>query len=273
MGAQPGGEAAAEAGATAIARARIDDDLNAPPARREGGRMRPGARVPRLDPAERPHSFGGPNDETVRSLGSLQIANRYFGGARSILSPVCRLLRGRPPGTVRLLDVGCGGADVARALAGWARRRAVSLRITAVDQDPVVAAHAAAACRSWPEIRVVRADATRLPFAEQSVDIVMSSMLLHYFGLAEAAALLGHWRRLATRAVVVADVHRHWFPCVAIDVLGRISSHPLFREGHGRTVRRGFTADELRGLGRQAGFTRTRVRRHVPFRLSLVGLP
>jgi len=168
--------------------------------------------------------------------------------------------------------VGCGDADVARALAGWARRHGLHLRITAADQDPVVVARATRACRSWPEIRVVRADAAQLPFPDRSFDYVVSSMLLHYFGLAEAAGLLGRWRALATRAVVVADLHRHWFPCAAISLLGRLSQSPLFREGHGRTVRRGFTPGELRRVGGQAGFLRMRVRRHVPFRLSLVGL-
>ena len=234
--------------------------------------MRPRPWLPRLEPDDRPHHFGGPRDETVRSLDNLRVANRYFGGTRSILRPVCDLLGSCPAGFVRVLDVGCGGADVPRALAGWARRRALRLHITAVDQDPVAVARAAAACRSWPEIRVVRGDAARLPFTERSFDYVVSSMLLHYFGLAEAVALLRAWRSLATRAVVVADVQRHWFPCAAISLLGRLSRHPLFREGHGHTVRRGFTPGELGRLGAQAGFARMRVRHHVPFRLSLVGV-
>jgi SAM-dependent methyltransferase len=234
--------------------------------------MSPRAWPPRLEPQDRPHRFGGPRGETIQSLDDLRVANRYFGGARSILRPLGALLRSRPPGTVRVLDVGCGSADVPRALAGWARRRAVPLQITAVDRDAVVVAQAALACRSWPEIRVVQADARRLPFADGGFHYVVSSMLLHYFGLAEASAILVQWRRLATRAVVVADVRRHWFPCAAITVLGRVSRHPLFRAGHGLTVRRGFTPGELGRLGGQAGFMRVRVRCHVPFRLSLVGL-
>lgn len=233
--------------------------------------MGPGARLPRLEPGDRPHHFGGPGDETVRSLENLKVANRYFGGTRSVLRPLCHLLRSSPAGFVRVLDVGCGGADVPLALAGWARRHALRLHITAVDQDPTVVARATAACRPWPEIRVVRADAARLPFGDGAFDYVTSSMLLHYFALAEAAGLLRTWRRLATRAVVVADVQRHWIPCAAISVLGRLSRNPLFREGHGHTVRRGFTPGELGRLGGQAGFVRVRVRRHVPFRLSLVG--
>lgn len=233
--------------------------------------MRPRAWLPRLEPDERPHRFGGPGAETVRSLEALRVANRYLGGAHSVLRPLRALLRSGPAGVVRVLDVGCGGADVPRALAGWARRRGVPVQIIAVDRDPVVVARAAAACRAWPEIRIAQADATRLPFADRSFDYVTSSMLLHYFGLAEAAAVLTGWQRLALRAVVVADVRRHWFPCAAIDLLGRVSRHGLFREGHRDTVRRGFTPGELGGLGEQAGFARVRVRRHVPFRLSLVG--
>jgi SAM-dependent methyltransferase len=229
-------------------------------------------RLPRLEPRDLPHRFGGPDGATGQSLDSLRIANRYFGGARSILRPLCGLLRSRPAGAdIRILDVGCGGADVPRALVGWARRHGVRVRVTAVDENAVVVGRARLACRPWPEIHVVRADATRLPFSEGSFDYVISSMLLHYFGLAEAAALLAAWRRLATRAVVVADVQRHWLPCLAIDLLGRVSASPLFREAHGRTVRRGFTPGELRHLAGQAGFARTRVRRHAPFRLSLVG--
>jgi hypothetical protein len=95
---------------------------------------------------------------------------------------------------------------------------------------------------------------------------------LEDIALAEAAGLLRSRRRLATRAVAVADVHRHWIPCAPISLLGPLSNNPLFRAGHGHTDRRGFTPGELGRLGGRAGFMRVRVRRHVPFRPSLVGL-
>lgn len=44
------------------------------------------------------------------------------------------LLDSRTP--VRLLDVGCGGGDVARALARWAERDNLHLEVTGIDPDP-----------------------------------------------------------------------------------------------------------------------------------------
>jgi SAM-dependent methyltransferase len=140
------------------------------------------------------------------------------------------------------------------------------MRITAVDQDPVVVARAAAECRSWPEIRVVRANATRLRFADRSFDFV-TSMLLHYFGLAEAAGVLAAWRRRPPGPSSWPTCGGTGFsaqppPCWAASRAIRSSAR--------RTVTR---SDVVLGrLGGQAGFARMRVRRHAPFRRSLVGL-
>ena len=225
----------------------------------------------RLEPSERPHTFGGPGGRTVQSLDNLRVANRYFGGASSVLRPLGALLETRRPGVVRVLDVGCGSGDIARALVARARAAGVRLRVVAVDADPLVVGHAAAACRDWPEIDVVRADARQPPFADKAFDYVIASMLLHYFDFGEAERLLDTWRRLAAAAVIAADVERHWLPYLAIRILGQVSSSPLFDEGHRRTIRRGFTTVELSQLGSRAGFAHVRVSRQFPYRLCFVG--
>jgi ubiquinone/menaquinone biosynthesis C-methylase UbiE len=225
----------------------------------------------RLRRLEHPHSFGGPDGATVRSLGNLHVANRRFGGARSILGSLGGVLAARRGGTVRVLDIGCGSGDIARALTVSAHAAGVRVRAVGVDADPVVVGLAEAACRPWPDIEIVHADARSLPFRQKSFDCVIASMLLHYFSFGEAARLLDAWRRLATVAVLVSDVERHWLPYLAVRTLGRLSSSPLFDAGHARTIRRGFTQAELANLGSRAGFTQTVVRRYFPHRLCLLG--
>ena len=227
--------------------------------------------VRRLEPKDLPHHFGGSPEEVSRNLDSLTKANRYFGGVRSLARPLHRLLlrhHGRP---VRLLDVGCGRAEAARRHVEWARAQGIDLRVTVVDRDADVIAQARRGCAGYPEIRIVRGDALALPFRSGAFDYVSASMLLHYFGTEEAAGIVRGWAALAGRAVIVSDVRRHWFPCAAISVLSRLSGSPLFGQGSRRTVLRGFTPAELRGLASAAALGRSRLTRHFPFRLALVG--
>ncbi|MFQ5804444.1 MAG: class I SAM-dependent methyltransferase [Candidatus Methylomirabilales bacterium] len=140
-------------------------------------------------------------------------------------------------------------------------------RDDAARQDPTAPAGSAA----FPEIRHVQADIFALPFRPRSFDYVMASMLLHYFPLGDAARLLNELASLARRAVLVADVERHWFPCLAIEGLSRLSHDRLVRRAFRRTVLRGFTLEEMRILARSAGYVRFEVHRHFPFRLLLVG--
>lgn len=225
----------------------------------------------RLEPKDLPHQFGGSPEEVGRNLDSLTKANRYFGGVRSLARPLHRLLRRHRGGPVRLLDVGCGRAEAARRHVEWARARSIDLRVTVVDRDADVIAHARRGCQDYPEIRIVRGDALELPFRPGTFDYVSASMLLHYFGTEEAVGIVRSWAALAGQAVIVSDVRRHWFPCAAISLLSRLSRSPLFGQGSRRTVLRGFTPAELGGVARAAALGRPRLSRHFPFRLALVG--
>jgi ubiquinone/menaquinone biosynthesis C-methylase UbiE len=110
-------------------------------------------------------------------------------------------------------------------------------------------------------------EALALPFAERSFDFAAANLLLHHFEAADAVALLEGMARVARHAVLINDLERHpvayhfarWAP------FSRVTRHdaPL-------SVARAFHREEMEDLARRAGFSRFRVRRHVPFRLSLV---
>jgi ubiquinone/menaquinone biosynthesis C-methylase UbiE len=68
------------------------------------------------------------------NLRDLERVNRLLGGVRLTLRPLARLLSGRPvQEPVRILDVASGGADIARAIAGWARDQGRAVAIVASD--------------------------------------------------------------------------------------------------------------------------------------------
>jgi SAM-dependent methyltransferase len=214
----------------------------------------------------------GNQPEDLRgALRDIRWVNRLLGGRRAILLALRPLLLEAGPGRhLELLDVGTGDADLPVAMIRQARALGRDLAVTAIERDPATAAIALARVRGVSEIRVVRADATRLPFADRAFDLVTASLFLHHFRDGELQRLLGRLRALCTRAVIVNDLRRDRLACLSIRWLSRATlRHPMFVHDAPLSVLRGFTAAELLGAARAAGAPRASVRRRYLYRLVL----
>ena len=78
-----------------------------------------------------------------------------------------------------ILDVGCGGGDLARALARWARRDGRRAQVTGIDPDP--RAHAWAARQPpVPGVSFRCAHSSDLVAEGRRFDVVVSNHVLHH---------------------------------------------------------------------------------------------
>jgi ubiquinone/menaquinone biosynthesis C-methylase UbiE len=203
---------------------------------------------------------GVPPDEAARSLGDLRWVNRWLGGRRSLLRAVAPLLDGEP--RPRLLDVGCGSADVPAALL-----QVCGPRLLAVVVD-LKLAHLLEAPAS---VQRVVGDVRQLPFPPGSFDVVTASLFLHHFDGDAVAQVLRRLYALARRGLVVNDLHRARVPYF----FGRAVFPWVFRSRVSvndglLSIRRAFTPRELRAAFQDAGIPGVRVRRAFPYRLVAV---
>jgi SAM-dependent methyltransferase len=199
-------------------------------------------------------------EEARRSLSDIRLVNRWLGNRGRFTSTVLPYLRAsaRP----RLLDVGCGSADVPAAL-----RRTMGGGLAAVGTD-IKLLHLQDAP---PEILKVVADVRALPFPPASFDVVTASLFLHHFGEAELPALLGSLYALARRALIVNDLRRARMPYL----FGRAVFPLLFRSKVSVddglvSIRSAFHEPELRAAFAAAGIPRVRIERTWPYRLLAV---
>ena len=201
---------------------------------------------------------GVPDAEALASLADLRLVNRWLGNRSRFVAAVRPYVAGVP--RPRVLDVGCGSADVtaalARALPGLVAVGA-DLKLLHVRDAPA-------------EVRTVVADARALPFAPGSFDVVSASLFLHHFGAEELPDLLRSLFALARRALVVNDLRRARVPYL----FGRVAFPLLFRSevsvDDGLTsIRRAFTEEELAAAFTEAGL-HARIRRTWPYRLLAV---
>ncbi|WP_029478622.1 class I SAM-dependent methyltransferase [Deinococcus frigens] len=200
-----------------------------------------------------------------RTYAQFGTVNGLVAGWRRVYRQVLRpRLSASRPNTV--LDIGCGGGDVPRALVRWAARDGFTLRITAIDAD----ARAIAFARAQPPVSGLhfrQAMSGDLVREGQRFGLVVSNHLLHHLTAPELSDLLADSEALCAGLVVHSDIQRS-----PLAYLGfRAGVAPLFRDSFiGEdgllSIRRSFTAAELRGLA-PPGWT---VQTLVPFRNLLM---
>jgi SAM-dependent methyltransferase len=201
---------------------------------------------------------GVPEREALDSLADLRFVNRWLGNRPRLVAAVRPYLAAsaRP----RLLDVGCGSADLPAAIARGAptvMAVGVDIKLLHVRQGP-------------REVRPVVADVRALPFAAGTFDVVTASLFLHHFDATELAPVLRALFAVARRALVVNDLRRSRVAYT----FGRAFFPLLFRTrvsvDDGLTsIRRGFTERELLAAFAEAGIP-ARLRRTWPYRLLAV---
>ncbi len=98
----------------------------------------------RVSPRELPELMDGDcsYDDFRDCLHSLEKVNRWLLGYRPTLAWLEKLPR-RLTQPLHIVDVGSGGGDLLRQIAGWSRRRKVAVQLTGIDLNPYAARAAA----------------------------------------------------------------------------------------------------------------------------------
>lgn len=193
----------------------------------------------------------GPLDpsQLAGNLDDLARFNRH-GGELS-----WALLRRLQPGNsaVSLLDVGTGGADIPRDLLRRAEGAELELTVTATDVRPEILEVARARSAGMANLSIRLAEADRLDFADDTFDVVHSSLLMHHLEPQAVVVLLREMRRVARRGVIVNDLdrRRHWW--VFARLLGLVATRNAYtRYDAPLSVARAYRADEITAMAAAA---------------------
>lgn len=212
-------------------------------------------------------------DETRhrQALDALGRINRLSRCAHQLWVDIRRVATGPRP--LRILDVACGGGDVALRLERRAQRQGVAVQMSGCDASPVAVARAdRLAAAAGSPARFFRLDVLRQPLPDD-VDVVYSTLFLHHLDEPDAVRLLAAMAAAARRMVVVQDLDRS-FAGYGLAYLGvhLLTRSPVAHADGPRSVRAAYRPQEARALAQRAGL-QARVRRCWPRRYSLVWEP
>ena len=197
-----------------------------------------------------------------RSHRDIALANRMFGGDLALRHTIASL-GSTLADNFSVLDVGAGTGGTLQLIRRVCQPMGKHPVTFACDISPSLsqglkrAAHHAV-CGSIRE----------LPFANASVDLVITSLLLHHFESRELHALLAELNRVSKRRVVVFDLRRSWLAAGGLWLASfPLGFHSVSRHDGVTSVLRGFTVRELRQLVVESVGIEPTVTKHLGFRL------
>jgi 2-polyprenyl-3-methyl-5-hydroxy-6-metoxy-1,4-benzoquinol methylase len=203
------------------------------------------------------------------ALHGLQRINRASRTAATLWPRIERILAARPGASASLLDVACGGGDVAISIARRARRRGFALQVQGCDISDTALKHAALdASHAGELVKFIHADVLAEPLP-QHYTFIISTLFLHHLSDAQIVVLL---RKLAANAdhLLISDLIRgpsgYTLAWLGTRLLSR--SHIVHEDGL-RSVRAALTLDEARALAEEAGLHDAQFERHWPRRFLM----
>lgn len=213
----------------------------------------------------------GTKEEIQESLRDLRRINRWLGGHHVSQKALQALIHKFSLKHFSFLDIATGSADLPLAIARWARASRMPCRIVGVDIQGEHLRFGIEEIRPYPEIQLTQVRVEQLPFRAASFDFVNVSLFLHHVEDAQLEKFLQSLISVARIAVIVNDLERHWAPYLFLKLTQPIFARSRLTRFDGfASLRQGFTSNELAHLARAAHLDCFTVRRHFPYRLSLV---
>ena len=218
---------------------------------------------PRFDAAGRrlvPEVMDQPGLETGlhhQALSALRRINSLSRTAGNLWPAISAVATQSPPQQpLTLLDVACGGGDVALRLAQRAQAQRLSLQVSGCDFSPAAIEYATRStvglsAAAAPRFFVHDVLAEPLPPA----DIVTCTLFLHHLDEAQGVLLLQRLATAARRLVLVSDLRRTRLGYWMAHLVGRVLTRsPVVRIDGPLSVAAAWSLPEVDRLAQQAGW-------------------
>jgi SAM-dependent methyltransferase len=204
------------------------------------------------------------------NLNEMWRLNCYTGGVSALLSHLLPRLK-HANGHIRIADLGTGSARLLLYLARWSRQHDMLLESYGLDVSARNLRIARENANDQAGIYLLQADGLALPFAPNSVDYVVSTLLLHHLEPDALITLLRHTFERARCGIIMSDITRAALSQIGFRLIQPvIAPHPMTLHDGIVSIQRAYTPDELRDLAQQAGLGQVRIYRHPLWRMTLI---
>lgn len=200
---------------------------------------------------------------TYEQFGTI---NKLLGGWDKIYQKWIRPVLLKESGSASILDIGCGGGDIIRALSKMTKKDEFEVSFTGIDPD-LRAIDFSREYNLDPFSEYLACTSGELVEMQQNYSIVISNHLLHHLGDEDLKKVCNDAEQLCTKLVIFSDIERSDIGYGVFRTMAPILFKNSFIAEDGIiSIRRSFRSDEL-----QAKLpTGWKVHTQFPFRLLAI---
>lgn len=208
-----------------------------------------------------------------QTLRELEIINKWLGGNNVTIGAIDKIIGKRRDKTWRIIDLGCGGGEMLKLIAIWARKNAVTVELIGIDANQNVVNYAKKNTIEYPEIRYISGNVHSEELMSMQAEIITATLFTHHFSDEDLIRLLQRAKISASVGLAINDLHRHWFAYRSINLLTSLfSKSPLVKNDAGLSVLRAFKKRELKNILRAAGVNKFSIKWRWAFRWQVIAL-
>jgi ubiquinone/menaquinone biosynthesis C-methylase UbiE len=207
----------------------------------------------------------GGNKVTILALKKILKKHSQFGGEEAKNSPI----GGR--GAVKIADIGCGGGDMLKLMAIWAKNSQIKANFIGIDANQFMVDFAKKRTSGFQNISYLKEDAFSEKLKSLDLDIASMTLFCHHFTEIQLIELFSNLRKNCAIGLVINDLHRHWLAYYSISWLTRLFSKSYLVKNDARlSVWRGFHRKELIEILQKSGFEHFSIKWRWAFRWEIV---
>jgi 2-polyprenyl-3-methyl-5-hydroxy-6-metoxy-1,4-benzoquinol methylase len=206
-----------------------------------------------------------------QTLDQIAVINKLLGGNQATISGLHTLLKTQPKDTViTIVDIGCGGGDMLRAVAAYGRKNNFIFKLTGIDANEYTVNYARKLSVNYPEISYLKMDVLADEFSGIAFDIAITTLFLHHFTDQEIEHLLIPIVNKVRIGVVVNDLHRSSTAYYLFKGMSFFIRNPMVKKDGAISVLRGFKKNELNAISKKLKDTASSIRWKWAFRYQWI---
>lgn len=186
--------------------------------------------------------------ETLReALDKIASINKWLGGNRIIIKSIDELIKNKQfNAPITIADVGCGNGDMLRAIADYAKKKKLQVKLIGIDANAFTIDYAIKCSTRYPEISYLCLDIFSDQFKDIKYDYLLCTLTLHHFTNQEISDLLNIFYKNATFGVVINDLQRSQLAYRLFQLVAMVFNLNEMNRKDGLTsILRGFKKEEL----------------------------